>query len=82
MRNRGLGTDGREGMTPTEDRIEIALQPGAPVPTGHVRVAGDDDQPFTGWLGLLTALDAATKVVAGRLDREGESLDAAKPTEG
>jgi hypothetical protein len=62
-------------MATTKQSIEIALRPGAPVPTGQVRVAGEVDRAFSGWLSLLSELDAATKLVAARLDGEEHGAD-------
>jgi hypothetical protein len=65
----------------SEGQIEIALQPGQPVPTGHVRVAGEADRPFSGWLGLLSALEAATGVVERQFNGDGP-VQAAQPEQG
>lgn len=46
-------------MTGSERRIVIAVQPDRPSPSGHVELADQEDQPFTGWLGLLSVLGAA-----------------------
>jgi hypothetical protein len=68
-------------VAPSEGQIEIALQRRQPVPTGHVRVAGEADRPFSGWLGL-SALDAATSVVVRRLDDDGRAPRSDQPADG
>jgi hypothetical protein len=65
-------------VAPPEAQIDIALQPGQPVPTGNVRVAGEADRPFSGWLGLLSALEAATSVVVRQFEGDG-GANPAKP---
>jgi hypothetical protein len=69
-------------VAPPEGQIEIALQGRQPVPTGHVRVAGEADRPFSGWLGLLSALEAATSVVVRRLDGDGRAPRSDQPADG
>jgi hypothetical protein len=59
-------------MAPPEARIVIALQPGPAAPSGRVQVAGEPDRSFTGWLGLLSALEAAIGPSAGPIAREEE----------
>jgi hypothetical protein len=47
-------------VNPATDRsLTIALEPEQTPITGTVTVRGQTDRPFHGWLGLLTALDAA-----------------------
>jgi hypothetical protein len=46
-------------MTAPEPRIVIALRPGPPIPSGELKVAGQSDRPFLGWLDLLSALGEA-----------------------
>lgn len=50
-------------MTSPDPRIVIALQPGAESLAGNVQVIGEADRPFTGWLGLLSALERSIDLV-------------------
>jgi hypothetical protein len=43
-------------MTSTDPRIVIALESGGPAPSGYLEIAGEEDQPFAGWLNLLAVL--------------------------
>ena len=43
-------------MDPEEAQIVVAVDRATPSLSGWVRVAGEADRPFAGWLGLLAAL--------------------------
>ena len=70
-----------QSVAATQGQIEISLQSRQPIPTGHVRVVGEADRPFSGWLGLLSALEAATSVVARRFEGDGRP-QSTKPEQG
>jgi hypothetical protein len=45
-------------MKPAVPSIVITLEPGADDSlAGHVQVTGEADRPFSGWLGMLSALE-------------------------
>jgi hypothetical protein len=50
------------------ERIVIALTDRSPL-NGQIEAPGQPDRPFDGWLGLLSALHAATGALAA--EREG-----------
>lgn len=50
-------------MAVSEREIVVAIAPQAPELSGSVRTADGADRPFTGWLGLLSALQLAVDAV-------------------
>lgn len=49
--------------SPAATEIVVALNIGAPDLSGTIRSAAGPDQPFTGWLGLMSALETAVAAV-------------------
>ncbi len=37
--------------------IHLELRLDGPAPTGHARLAGGDPRPFSGWIGLVSAVE-------------------------
>ncbi len=50
-------------MAGSDQEIVVAIAQQAPELRGTVRAAERADQPFTGWLGLLSALQVAVEAV-------------------
>jgi hypothetical protein len=51
-------------MEDTGCRIVIELSQGEPEPKGELSVAGALERPFAGWIGLISALEAAVEGIA------------------
>lgn len=60
------------GMTPDRGEILVSLDLDAPAIAGDVSVAGTPATPFTGWLGLMSALNAASAAIRDANPPAGE----------
>jgi hypothetical protein len=58
-------------MEGARTEIVIRLIPGEPEPRGELRVAGEPERTFAGWIGLISGLESiihAQPTVSGRTD--------------
>jgi hypothetical protein len=65
-------------MELSEAQILIGVDPRAPAPSGYVRVPGEADRPFTGWLALLSVLQVA---IDGLDTKEGTQVEGPGPAQ-
>lgn len=61
---RGVAADAQPGRSQPL-RVSIELTPGSAPITGHLADEAGNVVAFTGWLGLMTELDAALGYVSG-----------------